>query len=136
MALAEPAQLMALLQEAFPRLDVGVFQVESVSDAAIRVRQAIRPIDERPGGTVSGPTLMALADTATYLAVLARRGRELLAVTSSLTIHFLRKPDLADLVADATLLKFGRRLVVADVHIRNVGRPDVVAVATVTYALP
>jgi acyl-coenzyme A thioesterase PaaI-like protein len=91
----------------------------------------------RPGGTLSGPTLMTLADTAMYFLVLAMTGPQPLAVTSSLTINFLRKPPPADLYATARMLKLGARLAVGEVHLRGGDHPGVlVAQASVTYALP
>ena len=90
----------------------------------------------RPGGTVSGPTQMGLADGAAYALILAHIGPVALAVTSSLNIAFLRKPQPADLVADATFLKLGRKLAVVDVRLRSEGSDDPIAQATVTYAIP
>lgn len=90
----------------------------------------------RPGGTVSGPTLMALADTAMYFLVLATLGPVALAVTTSLNINFLRRPPPADLRATARMLKLGARLAVGDVHIAGTDGGPLVAQASVTYALP
>ena len=90
----------------------------------------------RPGGTVSGPTVMALADAAAWLVVLAHIGWEPLAVTSNLSIDFLRKPEPDGLCATAELLKLGRKLAVTDVRVTS-GEADVlVARASVTYAIP
>jgi uncharacterized protein (TIGR00369 family) len=110
--------------------------VEAVTDTGVVVRL---PIDERhgrPGGTVSGPASMSLADTTAWLAVLSRIGPVVLAVTTSLHIDFLRKPELTDLVATGDLLKLGRRLAVIDVTIRSIGRNEPVAKAQVTYSIP
>lgn len=90
----------------------------------------------RPGGTVGGPTLMMLADATAYAAVLAHIGPVALAVTSNLSIDFLRKPQPVGVVADAELLKLGRSLAVVDVRLRSEGAPDLVARASVTYAIP
>ena len=90
----------------------------------------------RPGGTLSGPTLMTLADTAMYYLVLAHVGPVSLAVTSNLTIHFLRRPAPRDLLAEARMLRLGGRSAVGDVVIRSDGDPAPVAHATVAYALP
>jgi uncharacterized protein (TIGR00369 family) len=110
-------------------------RVAEVHDRGVTLRLPIGPEHERPGGTVSGPTMMGLVDAAAWLATLSRIGPVALAVTSSLTINFLRKPPLtADLWAEAELLKLGRRLSVSDVRVRS---DDVlVAHATVTYAIP
>jgi uncharacterized protein (TIGR00369 family) len=90
----------------------------------------------RPGGTVSGPTLMMLADAAAYAVVLAHIGPVALAVTSNLSIDFLRKPQPVGVVAAAELLKLGRTLAVVDVRLRSEGSPALIARASVTYAIP
>ncbi len=119
---------------AFP--GVAVPLVDSVTDEGVVVRQVIDERHGRPGGTVSGPTLMALADTAAWMAILSRIGPVVLAVTTSLHIDFLRKPALSDVLADATILKLGRRLGVVDVALRSAGSPEIVAKAQVTYSIP
>ncbi len=90
----------------------------------------------RPGGTISGPTMMALTDTSAYAAILSRIGPVALAVTTSLTINFLRRPGPADLTADAALLKLGARLAVVEVELRSDRSDEVVAHATTTYSIP
>ena len=85
---------------------------------------------------MSGPSLMALADTAAWLVIVAQIGPVALAVTTSLHIDFLRKPDLVDLVAVGNLLKLGKRLGVADVAMYSVGKEELVAKAQVTYSIP
>lgn len=129
-------ELTDFLAEAFPgRSSTQI--VTGVHDRGVVMRFPVGPEHERPGGTVSGPTLMAIADAAAWMATLSRIGPVALAVTSSLTINFLRKPRLdADLRAHADLLKLGRRLSVTDVRIYSEGVDDAVAQATVTYAIP
>ncbi len=90
----------------------------------------------RPGGTVSGPTVMALVDAAAWVVVLAHIGWVPLAVTSSLSINFLRKPEPERLMATAELLKLGRRLAVTDVRVFGGTDGHLVADASVTYAIP
>jgi uncharacterized protein (TIGR00369 family) len=90
----------------------------------------------RPGGTLSGPTLMTLADTAMYFLVLAHVGPVALAVTTSLSINFLRKPPPAALRATARMLKLGSRLAVGEVHIRSAADDALVAQVAVTYSVP
>lgn len=90
----------------------------------------------RPGGTISGPMLMGLADLAVYAIVLAAIGRVELAVTTSLTINFLRKPPPADILAQARLLKLGKRLAVGEVELYSAGEPEMVAHVTATYSIP
>lgn len=90
----------------------------------------------RPGNTVAGPVLMMLADAAAYAVVLAHIGRVALAVTSNLDINFLRKTERARITASAELLKLGRRLAIVDVRLRSSTESELVAQATVTYAIP
>ena len=90
----------------------------------------------RPGGTVSGPTMVFLADWTIYVALLAVYGGAAMAVTTSLTINFLRKPGTTDLVAECQLLHSGRRLAMAEVKIYSAGVSGPVAQVTATYALP
>jgi uncharacterized protein (TIGR00369 family) len=90
----------------------------------------------RPGGTISGPTLMLLADVAMYVAVLASIGWVPLAVTTNLNINFLRKPGPGGLVAECDLLKLGKRLAVGQVTIWADGDEEPVAHATSTYSIP
>ena len=90
----------------------------------------------RLGGTVSGPTIMELADFAMYVAVFSAIGPQPLAVTTSLNVNFLRKPTHADLIADARLMKVGKRLAVGEVTIRSEGAEEPVAHVTATYSIP
>ncbi|HEX7601551.1 MAG TPA: PaaI family thioesterase [Polyangiaceae bacterium] len=140
-----PGELLQFLSTAFPRLDVSPFTVERVEPARLVLRFRVGEEHLRPGGTVSGPTLMTLADTATYLLLVAREGAlaadgtpsaAARSVTTSLTMHFLRRPKHGDVVAEARLLKGGKRLSIVEVFLRPVGSEDPVAHATVTYASP
>ena len=90
----------------------------------------------RPGGTVSGPIMMALADFTMYVAVLSAIGWVPLAVTTNLTINFLKKPAARDLFAEARLIKLGKRLAVGEVGIRSDGEDELVAHVTSTYSIP
>jgi uncharacterized protein (TIGR00369 family) len=128
------AQLQEIMNSAFP--DVDVPRVEEVDGDTVVVYQSILAHHGRPGGTVSGPLMMMLADTTAWVAVLAQIGPVLLAVTTSLHIDFLRKPDMTDLVARGTVLKLGRKLAVVDVAIYSRGRDEMVAKAQVTYSIP
>jgi uncharacterized protein (TIGR00369 family) len=110
--------------------------IEAVWERGCRVRQRFRADTIRPGGTVSGPTMMALADFAMYVAVLAAIGPVPLAVTVNLNINFLRKPGPSDLTAEARLLKLGKRLATGEVIIRVNGAAEPVAHATSTYSIP
>ncbi|HKD31149.1 MAG TPA: PaaI family thioesterase [Xanthobacteraceae bacterium] len=138
----EPAlargDLESFLRTEFPQaFSAGSgLSIEEVWHGGARVRQAYRQDFIRPGGTISGPTMMALADFAMYVAVLAAIGPVPLAVTTNLNINFLRKPGAADLLAEAKLMKLGKRLAVGEVAIRSVGAGELVAHATSTYSIP
>jgi len=110
--------------------------IEAVWEHGCRVRQAFREAWLRPGGTISGPPIMALADFAMYVAVLAAIGPVPLAVTINLTINFLRKPSQRDLTAEARLLKLGKRLAIGEVTVRCLGMDEPVAHVTSTYSIP
>ena len=110
--------------------------IEAAWEGGARVRQAFRSEFLRPGGTISGPTMMALADFAMYVAVLAAIGPVPLAVTINLNINFLRKPSPQDLHAQARLLKLGKRLATGEVSIYCIGMDEPVAHVTSTYSIP
>lgn len=99
-------------------------------------RLPYNPGQLRPGGTISGPTMMSLADTVVYALVLSAIGKVPLAVTTNLSINFLRKPQPAALIAEARMLKLGRSLAICDVEIKSEGSDDLVAHAVVTYSIP
>ena len=129
------ADIEKFLGEHFARAN-AFGKIEELTDEGLRMRVPFRPEFLRPGGTLSGPTLMSAADTAMYLLVLSQIGPVALAVTTSLDIHFLRRPAPRDLFADARLLKLGKRLAVGDVLLRVDGEKDPVAQANVTYSIP
>jgi len=129
-------ELMELMLHAFPLATPDRFRIETVEDGMVRFRYKATEQDVRPGGTVSGPTLMALSDVGMYFAVLAAIGPVVLAVTTSLNINFLRKPGLGELVVETKMLKLGKRLAVGEVFVFNDGERDCVSHATVTYSIP
>lgn len=130
------ADLQAFLTEAFPQVAED-FRIETVTPDLLTVRLVTQEKHLRPGGTVSGPSMFALADVAIYLAILARLGPVALAVTTNCAIDFMRKPVSGrDLIAEARLLKLGRVLAVGDVLIRSDGEAPVVARASLTYSIP
>lgn len=135
MTLLDAAALQRFLVESFPD-SPPEFVVEASEDWGVRLRLPAAALLGRPGGTVAGPTVMALADSAAWMAVCARVGPVALSVTTSLHIDFLRRPEMVDLVAEGRLIKLGRRLAVTDVSIRSDGRPELVAKAQVTYSIP
>ncbi len=113
------------------------FAIERADEAGLALRLKVGAHHLRPGGTVSGPAMFGLADVAMYLAILSRIGPVALAVTTNCAIDFLRKPAAGvDLLAEARLLKLGRRLAVGDVLIFSQGQPAPVARASLTYSLP
>lgn len=135
MPLMTPDDLHRFLREEFPQAPPGI-TVESVDDTTIRVRQQTKDHHLRPGGTISGPTLMAMVDCGFYLLLLSRLGPVALAVTTNLNINFMRKPEPGHLVGEGRLLKLGKSLAVGDFTIWNEGETDPVAHATVTYSIP
>jgi uncharacterized protein (TIGR00369 family) len=131
-------EIATLLHEVFPQAfypGCGL-SLERVDYGDVRVRRAFHEDHLRPGGTVSGPTMMELADFAMYVAVFSAIGAQPLAVTTNLTINFLRKPAQADLIADAKLMKVGKRLAVGEVTITSAGADEPVAHVTATYSIP
>jgi uncharacterized protein (TIGR00369 family) len=131
-------EIAELLHEVFPQAfypGCGLM-IERVDYADIRVRRHFQDGFLRPGGTISGPTMMELADFAMYVAVFSAVGPQPLAVTTNLNINFLRKPAKADLVADARLMKVGKRLAVGEVTIYSEGVSEPVAHVTSTYSIP
>jgi uncharacterized protein (TIGR00369 family) len=127
--------LRALLAEVFPQVE-GRFRILELRPSFLRVDMQAGEADLRPGGTVSGPALFMLADCAFYMATLAMIGPVPLAVTTSCSIDFMRKPGPGVLVAEARILKLGRLLAVGDVLICSEGVEGPVARAGVTYAIP
>jgi uncharacterized protein (TIGR00369 family) len=127
-----------LLRREFPQAfyDGCGLSLERVQFGDVRVRREYHEDHLRPGGTISGPTMMELADFAMYVAVFSAIGPQPLAVTTNLSINFLRKPAQADLLADAKLLKVGKRLVVGEVAIYADGSDEPVAHVTSTYSVP
>src|SRR5947207_13485342 len=131
-------ELDRFLAAEFPQVfhpDSGL-AIEALWERSCRVRQAFRDGHIRPGGTVSGPTMMALADFAMYVAVLAAIGPVPLAVTINLNINFLRKPAQRDLTAEARLFKVGKRLATGEVLISHVAAEELVGHVTATYSIP
>lgn len=137
MALAlNRAELSDYLSEVFPQVRDD-FSIEMLTETGLTMRLLTAERHLRPGGTVSGPAMFALADVAVYAMVLARVGRQALAVTTNCSFDFMRKPAAGvDLLAECELLKLGRTLAVGDVRMRSDGSDDLVARATLTYAIP
>ncbi|MDX1505189.1 MAG: PaaI family thioesterase [Spongiibacter sp.] len=118
----------------FPQADI---ELEHLGKLSATLRKRIGHSDLRPGGTVSGPTLMALADAALYAAILGEIGLVALAVTTNLNINFLRKPSAnRDILAECRLIKLGKTLAVGEVSLYSEGNPDPVAHVVGTYSIP
>ncbi|ANP34948.1 thioesterase [Phaeobacter gallaeciensis] len=137
MALAfDAAGLTAYMAEIFPQV-ADDFAVDELSETGITMRLLTAERHLRPGGTVSGPSMFALADVTVYGLVLSRLGRKALAVTTNCSLDFMRKPEAGvDLIAKGTLLKLGRSLAVGDVHMYSEGSDKMVARSTMTYSIP
>ena len=137
MALAmDKSALEEFLAREFPQV-ADEFTVEHVAEMAVRIRLNVRDKHLRPGGTVSGPSMFALADVSIYLAVLAMIGPKALSVTTNIAMDFMRKPAAeTDLICEARLLKLGRSLAVGDCLIFSEGMAEPVARASMTYAIP
>lgn len=133
----DAAAVNDLLRKAFPSGSSTLFpNVVEAQPGRVYVTMPYHDGMLRPGGLISGPTQMSLADTAAYALILSHLGPELMAVTSSLLINFLRGAKPGDLHAEASLLKLGRRNVVCDVRIWTESPERLAAQATVTYARP
>ncbi|MDP8919810.1 MAG: PaaI family thioesterase [Pseudomonadota bacterium] len=131
-------ELTAFLDREFPQIHLGgrSYFVDEIGPLTARMRMEYHERHLRPGGTISGPAMMALADLALYAAILAHIGPVALAVTTSLNFNFLRKPEPRALIADCRLLKLGKRLAVGDVSIYSEGSSDMVCHASGTYSIP
>jgi uncharacterized protein (TIGR00369 family) len=131
-------ELVDRLRAEFPEAShaMGNYEIEEVWLGGCRLRYPFTQSALRPGGTLSGTTMMSLGDFAMYVAVLSAVGWVPLAVTTNLNINFLKKPAARDLVAEARLIKLGKRLAVGEVGIRSDGEDDLVAHVTSTYSIP
>lgn len=122
--------------EALPFMAMMGIVTEEIGYGNARMRLPVHEDHLRPGGTVSGPAMMGLADAAMYAVVLGMIGQVELAVTTNLNCNFLRRPKRADIIAEASMLKLGRRLAVGEVSIFTEGEDDPVAHVTATYSIP
>jgi uncharacterized protein (TIGR00369 family) len=131
-------ELEAFLRREFPQAFASDdITIEAADGVSCRLRQRYSEQMLRPGGTISGPTLMALADFAMYVVLLSAIGPVGLAVTTNLSINFLRRGSPGqDVLAAARLLKLGKRLAVGEVNLMSAGSPDAIAHVTATYSIP
>ena len=126
-----------IMREEVPLAGNLGIRFESIADGSATARLPFHVDLLRPGGTVTGPAMMAMADVVMYAVVLSRIGPVKLAVTTSLNANFLRRPKPADLIADGRLLKLGKRLAYGEVTITTDGEPDdPVCHVTATYSIP
>ena len=132
------ADVEEFLRREFPQAFVhDDVRIESADGETALLRQRFSERMLRPGGTVSGPTLMGLADFAMYVVLLSAIGPIGLAVTTNLNINFLRKGQPGqDVLAVAKLLKLGKRLAVGEVNLLSGTSPDPIAHVTATYSIP
>ena len=133
-AMPTVAELSAFLVKEFPQTRCSIV---AVGNKSATIRHAVGEAELRPGGTVAGPVMMAVADVALYVAILGEIGIVPLAVTTSLSFNFMRKPaGDRDILGVCKLLKLGRTLAVGEVTIYSEGSDDPVAHAVGTYAIP
>ncbi|MGH8455862.1 MAG: PaaI family thioesterase [Stenotrophobium sp.] len=125
-----------LIRANLPAAAANGLVIEAVAPGMARIRFPFQKWMLRPGRVISGPTIFTAADTAMYALVLSHTGPELMAVTATMTLNFLRKGQPGDVIAEARLLKLGRRLVVMEVLIRTGDAPEIIAQVTGSYALP
>ena len=131
------ADIEAFLAREFPQIAAsGDFTMLETGPMSGKLRLNCREHHLRPGRTVSGPTMFALADVGIWLAVLAQIGPVGMAVTTNLNINFLRMPGSVDLIADCRILKLGKRLAVGECAILPAAGGELVAHATATYSIP
>lgn len=130
----DAAQMDEYLSGLFPA-GVLPWTLTRVDEQSVTLRMEVDESSTRPGGTVAGPTVVMLADSAAYAAVMSRVGPKPLAVTSNINVSFLRRPKVQPLLAEGKVLKVGRSLAFTEVSIFNEGDPDPVSHAVVTYSL-
>ena len=130
-------ELRAYLAKVFPEMwGSGEFSIEEAAPMSVTLRLAYHPKFLRPGGTISGPAMFALSDVALFVAIINEIGPVALAVTTNMSINFLRKPAAGDLIGRARLMKLGKRLAVGEVALYSPAEPDMVAHAVGTYSIP
>ena len=128
------------IREWVPMAEDINLKIEEVSEGYARIRIPFQSKCIRPGGSISGPVMMTAGDTAMYAAILGTLsgsdGEVAMAVTSNLNINFLQRPAQKDLIAEATILKLGKRIAFCEVGIKSEGSDDLVAHVTGSYSLP
>ena len=132
------AEIDGFLRREFPQLFIQgeMFSVTEIGAGTCRMRMAYHESQLRPGGTISGPAMMQLADVSIWVALLGAIGAVPLAVTTNLSINFLRKPEPRALVSTCRMMKIGKSLAVGEASLTSEGSDEVVAHAVATYAIP
>ncbi len=132
------AQFDEICDKQLPFASIMGFKLESLENECALMRAVYSADHLRPGGTISGPIMMGLADAAMYALVLSHIGQVELAVTTNLSINFLRKPKPGDVMAQARMLKLGKRLAVGEVTLYSESDDSKKPVAhvTATYSIP
>jgi len=129
-------EVQNLIREWIPMAEDIDLRVEEVREGYARIRIPFMAKNLRPGGSVSGPVIMAAGDTAMFAAILGQLGKVAMAVTSNLNINFMQRPGQADLIAEGTILKLGKRIAFCEVGIKSDGSEELVAHVTGSYSLP
>jgi uncharacterized protein (TIGR00369 family) len=130
------AEVQKLIRVNLPESETAGLEVEAVGEGRARVRVPYHPRMLRPGDSMSGPALMAAADVAMYALLLAELGPVDLALTSNFNCHFLTRALPGDILAEARLLRLGRRVATLQVEVRTTARDDLAAQVTGSYVLP
>jgi uncharacterized protein (TIGR00369 family) len=130
--------IAAFLRREFPQLFVHgeIFEVLAIGHGTCRMRMAYHESQLRPGGTISGPAMMQLADVSIWVALLGAIGEVPLAVTTNFSANFMRKPEPRAMIAECHFLKIGKRLAVGEATLLSEGSDDPVAHVVATYAIP
>jgi uncharacterized protein (TIGR00369 family) len=129
-------EVQALIREWIPMAEDIDLRVEEIRDGYARIRIPFQEKNLRPGGSISGPVMMAAGDTAMYATILGTLGKVSMAVTSNFNINFLQRPKQVDLVAEGTILKLGKRMAFCEVGIRGADSDELFAHVTGSYSLP
>ncbi|WP_300301095.1 PaaI family thioesterase [Ferrovibrio sp.] len=132
----DKAGLAVFLDREFPQMRPLAMRIEHWDGQCLRLAMPVGEAQLRPGGTVSGPAMMTLADCAAYLLLLGLIGPVALAVTTNLNINFMRKPGPGELLAEASMLKLGKTLAIIEISLFSAGVDEPVAHSVLTYAIP
>ncbi len=125
-----------LIREQVPFITALGVRLEKLGKGTATVHMSGKPEFLRPGDSINGPVLVALVDVAMYAAIMSLIGRSEMALTTNLNINFLRPPPLGGLLAEARMIKLGKRLAVMEATVFSEGHDEPVAHATGTYSIP